>query len=52
MNLKRITDGNRDRDWAFLMVRYKMPDFIKKIQKILPKMICILTLVIRSMGLV
>jgi hypothetical protein len=32
MNLKRIFDSNRDQDWAFLMIRYQMPEFIKAIQ--------------------
>ena len=32
MNLKKIADSNRDKDWAFLMIRYAMPEFIKNIQ--------------------
>jgi len=32
MNLKKIADSNRDKDWAFLMVKYAMPEFIKQIQ--------------------
>ena len=37
MNLKKIADGNRDKEWAFLMIRFAMPEFIKQIQERIPQ---------------
>ena len=37
MNLKKIADGNRDKKWAFLMIRFDMPEFIKQIQERIPQ---------------
>lgn len=37
MNLKKISDSDRDVKYAFLMVKYEMPELIQNIQRAIPE---------------